>query len=214
MYLVVLAVLVVLLMAPAGAQSNNDQAKALGVLERTKTTGATYVVYTIDHVSIDGVAPFDSWGAEFHSGDLHRIDNMKHRIVANCRERTGHHLNLDTGEVRSGSSVAAAACGVNSNRKLLSAEWLGVVQTRFGPADRVRVSDEINIRTYEISANGALLNAKYETNDQNRKVQIWQETVAVADKLPAGDLFSPESLAESFVPEQYKKLPARSDHSR
>lgn len=191
------------------AQANpSSQERALEILKQTKTTTATYVVYTKDYVSIDGKKPFQSWSAEFHSGDLHRVETMKHRLVANCRERTGFFVNLETGELRDGPSVANAACGVNSNNKLVSAEWLGTVSTPFGEADRIQLSDEVHIRAYDVlKRNGALLRATYAAADDDQRIQVWQETLAVTDTLPSLDIFDPESLSESFVPEEYKKLP-------
>ena len=189
--------------AVAGAAADN-QTRAIDVLERTRTTQATYVVYTKDYVTIPGEEPFEGWSAEFHSGDLHRVDSSAARLIANCRERTGWGIQLKTGERFEGSRVANAACGINSNFELASAEWLGVIETPFGVADRVRVTDEHNVRTYDVLKNGAILRAVYAAKDGSQNVQVRQETLAVSDEVANLRVFDPATLDQSFVPDKYK----------
>ena len=184
--------------------ASDNQAKAMSVVERTKTTDATYAVYTRDFVSIAGKEPYEAWGAEFHSGDQHRVDNMVARVVANCRNRTGVMVILATGERTEGAKVANAACGINSNFPLQGAAWIGEIETPFGKAERIRMTDEHNIRTYDILSNGALLRAVYAENTPSQHIQVRQETLAVSNRLPDGDIFSAESLSNSVVADRYK----------
>lgn len=99
------------------------------------------------------------------------------------------------------------ACGINTNRQFLAAESLGRVKGRFGAADRVRLADEENIRTYDISDDGLILRTTYELNNSDRALVLDVETVALVQSLPSQNMFDEASLGMSFVPEKFKSTP-------
>jgi len=189
--------------APAG-----DPARVLEVLERTKLTRATYSLFGWTSVSEPGEAPRAEWAAEFHSGDLHRVETPGTRVVADCRAGTGFALSVESGEVIEGPGVANAACGINTNRVFHAAEYVGRVQTEFGPADRVRLTDDEMIRDYDVSPDGVLLGSTFRAGDEEETQILLSETVDLLRDAPDPDMFDPESLDRSFVPEAYRQAPS------
>ncbi|HEX4097491.1 MAG TPA: hypothetical protein VHX64_12230, partial [Caulobacteraceae bacterium] len=108
------------------------------VVDRTKSTRATYAIYTWIRISRPGQPPHEEWSAEFNSGALHRVETPRDRVVANCEARTGSALSLVTGKVRTGPEVAEAACGIDTNFQVDAADWLGRQPSPLGPLDAIR----------------------------------------------------------------------------
>lgn len=192
----------------AQAPAVGDQSRVLEVLERTKLTRATYSLFQWTIVNAPGEEPRAEWAAEFHSGDLHRVETPATRVVANCRAGTGIALSVDSGEVVEGPSVANVACGINTNRVFHAAEYRGSVQTAFGPADRVRLTDDELIREYDVSPDGVLLRAAFLANDPGEPQILLSETVDLRREVPDPDMFDRESLDRSYVPEAYRQPPS------
>lgn len=190
---------------PASAQNDND--RVLAVLERTKTTQATYANYIWNRVARLGEETVEEWSAEFHSGDLHRVETPRNRMIADCRALTGVAIDLETGERIEDAAVARVACGINTNRIFRSALWEREVETRFGRADRVQVVDDEFVRTYDVSSDGILLATTFAENQPDGEIVLAAVTVAVERRLPAADMFDEESLSRSYVPEQYRHAP-------
>ncbi|MDQ4086841.1 MAG: hypothetical protein M3177_02320 [Pseudomonadota bacterium] len=190
--------------APPPVQQN----QVLEVLERTKLTRTSYSLFVWIRTTPLHGAP-DGWAAEFHSGDLHRVETPTTRVVADCRANTGIAVALDTGETVEGPSVASVACGINTNRIFSAAEYRGTVQTRFGPADRVRLVDDEMIREYDVSADGVLLATRFFANRGGEPEILNAETVALLREPPEPGMFDRESLARSYVPEEYRQPPRR-----
>lgn len=178
--------------------------KALEVLERTKTTNATYALYLRNTLTGEAPRPGEEWSAEFHSGTLHRVETPRDRVVADCAAGTGHALSLVSGEMVEGYAVARAACGISTNATIIEAQWKGKVQTPFGEADRVRIVDEDNVREYDVSGEGILLRSTYAANVPGEPLILLVQPVAVLSKLPDADMFDRESLARSYVAETYR----------
>jgi hypothetical protein len=190
--------------AACSAESTKLDAKAQAVIERSQQTSATYSLFAWNDVP-DGGEIKDGWSAEFHSGNLHRVEAPHVRIVADCKEMVGTRLLVATGEKLTDPSVAKAACGINANFEIQSAEWLGHHKTEFGMADRVRITDEDTIRTYEVLDNGALATSVYQRRDGQPLVNNW--SVVVRDSVP-DDIFSEASLEQSAVPAEFQSAPA------
>lgn len=180
--------------------------KVKAVVDRSKTTRTTYAMYSWNEATLKG-QPVQEWGAEFHSGDKHRVETPRDRVIADCRAQTGVALSLATGKTVEGPFVAKAACGVNTNKAFTAIEWQGLVQTPFGAADRIRLSDKDDIRTYDISPTGVILRSTYVQNSPEQPLGLSSEAVAVLSELPAPDMFDKASLARSYVPERFKTAP-------
>jgi hypothetical protein len=192
--------------APA---DQGERAKVEAIIARSKLTRATYAVYFWDRIPHPD-QPVEEWSAEFNSGSLHRVETSRDRVIADCAVHKGMHLSLSDGNIVSGPQVAAEACGINTNREFLAEESLGRIKTHFGGADRVRVTDSENIRTYDISDEGIILHTVYETNDARHLKVLDIEAVEVSRSLPSPDMFDEASLKASFVPEAFKVAPKAS----
>ena len=197
-------VLAVVVAGPACSQGLIDDA-AQAAIDRSRETHATYSVFTWNRVSFPDANPFEEWSAEFHDGDLHRVETPRDRLIANCASQTGTHYNAVTGERVSGPSIARAACGVQANSRILSATFDGRKAGPFGVVEKITIRDPENVRTYEIMADGALVGATIELEDGT--VLLDARAVAVETTVPR-DIFSEESLERSAVPERYRKPPA------
>jgi hypothetical protein len=145
------------------------------------------------------------WAAEFNRGDLHRVENSINRIVADCVKMTGAAFDLATGNVDRGAWAAKAACGIQSLKAPLRTKWMGRVETPFGTADRVLITDDVSDRTYDVLENGVLVASTYHRISDD--LLVLNKASAVSNTLPAGDIFSEASLQESIVPDQYKVEP-------
>ena len=135
-------------------------------------------------------------------------------MVADCEVGTGVARVVATGEITSGPGVANVACGINTNRKVKSASWMGIVPTAFGDADKVRFVDDELIRTYLVGKNGVILDTVFAKNAPGEPVELRVEPVGLTSVLPAGDLFSEASLSASYVPEDFKRRPRSSRANR
>ena len=180
--------------------------KVKEVVDRTKTTQTTYTVYTWNELSRDGTQ-VQEWAAEFHSGDKHRVETPRDRLIADCRAQTGSGLTPATGETLEGLAVARAACGINTNKAFLAIEWQGEVKTPFGMADRVRLVDKDDIRTYDVSPSGVIVRATYARNSPDAPVELMSEAVSILSELPSPDMFDKASLTKSYVPDRFRAAP-------
>ncbi len=180
---------------------------ALQVLQKTKTPTTEYALYIWNRVTLPKQPPVEEWSAEFHSGDLHRVETPRDRVVANCRLLTGASLNLVTGAVSEGAQVANAACGINTNGSNVTFEWLGPVHSMFGRAERIRLTDPSYIRVYDVSDAGVLLRTTYSENREGGSFLLTASAVGVEKVLPSMDMFDRSSLVKSYVPDRYKRQP-------
>lgn len=180
--------------------------KVKAVIDRSKATQATYAVYNWNELPRDGQL-IQEWGAEFHSGDKHRVETPRDRVIADCKTQTGAALSLVTGKTVEGPSVARAACGVNTNKAFTATEWKGLVKTPFGTADRVVLTDKDDIRTYDISPSGVIVRSTYVQNSPQAPLGLSSEAVSVLAELPAPDMFDKASLTRSYVPDRFKAAP-------
>ena len=89
-------------------------AKVGEIIARSKLTREMYAVYFWNRIERPGQQPEEEWSAEFNSGDLHRVETPRDRIVADCAASTGTYLSLSTGKVITGPQVAGVACGIRA----------------------------------------------------------------------------------------------------
>lgn len=189
-----------ILLACSSAIAGDDNAAALAVLERTKTTRATYTIHIWNRVTNPGKPAFEEASVEFHKGDLHRIETPRDRVVADCRAKTGAHLSVETGEITEGPEIAAFACGINTNFPILSIEILPNAETKFGVAQRVRVADKQNIREYSILENGALAKTTYTENRIAGQVLVVAEATLIENSVSEHVMFDKASLGRRYLP--------------
>lgn len=182
-------------------------ARVEAVIARSASTRSTYAAYYWNRIQHPGQQVVEEWSAEFNSDNLHRVETPRDRVVADCAAGTGTYLSLVTGEVITGPQVASTACGINRNRRFLAMESLGRVRTRFGDADRVRLTDADDVRTYDVSDDGIILGTVYQANAPGRRIELVVRTVELSRSLPAAGMFDQPSLKVSFVPERFKLAP-------
>lgn len=177
--------------------------QATKLLELTRTTKATYSLYSWNKVTPRDGPATEAFSAEFHQGNLHRVETLVARIVADCAKMTGTALFIKSGEMVRGEQVAKAACGVNTATPVVASKVVGAVKTNFGPATRVAVKDAQNLRYYDISEDGILIAGAYATlSDEPEVINV---PVAVERKLPEEDIFSEASLARIVTPAAFRK---------
>lgn len=193
--------------ATAAPAAGDEAARALAVLERTKTTRATYALYLWAWMEDADGGLRDEWAAEFHSGARHRVETPDVRIVADCDAQTGTALVVASGERITGRQVSQVACGINTVQPILEAAALGSLASRFGAVDRLRIVDADAERFYAVDRDGILVGA--EIYRLRGRGCLQNEPLAVERTLPDGDLFSEESLERSFVAERYRRAPER-----
>jgi hypothetical protein len=193
--------------ADKATKATESTLKALAILDRTKKVTTTYSVYLWNRITQPGAEPVEEWSAEFHSGDLHRVETPRDRIVADCRAGTGILFSVPNDAFARGPHVANAACGINMNSTILKVEWVGTVKTRFGEAQRIRVVDRDFVRQYDVSREGVLLGSTYTENRPDGRMVIQTEAVGYEAALRDAATFDPASLDKSFVPEDYRRAP-------
>ena len=179
--------------------------KVTEIVEQTRTTSATYSLYSWNTViSPDGKSK-GAFSAEFHKGALHRVETEVARIVADCSMMTGSALFLGSGEIVRGEEVAKAACGINTATPIIGSKLVGTVETKFGPATRVAIKDAQNLRLYDVSTDGILVNAAYATLDD--RPEVLNAPIGVKRKLPEVDIFSEQSLSRIVTPAAFRTRP-------
>ena len=188
--------------------SKNDADRALSILARTKTTRATYSLYSWNRITPPDRPSTEEWSAEFNDGPLHRVETPRDRLVANCVEKSGTAYHVATTQTFSGPGVAGAACGIDTNTPIISIRYIGHVVDRAGRAERVEVTDAQRIRTYDVTRDGILIRTIYALNTPEKPVVLDVETAALVRALPRQSIFDADSLSESVVPGAYKKPPA------
>lgn len=195
------AILVALCVVCSNPTGIDPQATKL--LDLSRTTQATYSLYSWNRVTGPNAVATETFSAEFHRGNLHRGEANNARIIADCAKMTGTILFVESGEMVRGEEVAKVACGVATVNPVLASRVIGPVSTKFGPATRVVVRDEQNLRYYDISADGILVNGAYATLAD--APEVINQAVAVERKLPEEDIFSEESLARVVTPAAFSK---------
>jgi hypothetical protein len=198
-----IAALVAVACAGCSEAAPKLDSRAQAMVERSQKTSATYSLMAWNDVPEGGEIQ-DGWSAEFHRGRLHRVETPRDRIIADCDTMTGTWYSLKTGERITGSQVAKAACGINTNYPFRSTEWLGRTKTPYGEADRVRLTDDHSIRVYEVLDNGALATSLFEYPDG--KPMVDNRATEVLSSAP-DDIFTEASLDRGVAAEIFQPLP-------
>lgn len=192
----------------AGACQAQLPPKVAAVIDRTKTTRASYAVYVWYRITRTGQPPVQEWSAEFNSGRLHRVETPHDRVIADCDAMTGSRLMLVTGKVTTGPEIAATACGIDSNYPVDSAEWLGASDSGLGPADVIRITGGPYIRTYTVNSDGVIVRSSFQSNTPEHPYVLQTVSTELSPTLPDADMFTGDSLSRSFVPDRYKTGPS------
>ena len=159
-------------------------------------------------MATDGT-PHEEWSAEFHSGDYHRVETPLTRIVANCRNGTGHAIDVATGLSRRDDPAAAAACGVSSHRLPALENSIEARSTPFGPMAIIRFNDGETDARFGVLNNGAIATAEIIPGASATAQCLQTAATAVLDTLPAPDIFTEQSLTASVVPDDYRVAPTQ-----
>lgn len=190
------------------SSSSDDPERAARIIAGTKTTSATYARYAWNKITPPGRPPTETWAAEFNEGPLHRVETPAARLVANCVEQSGTAYSVTSEKTFSGAAVAGTACGIDSNRPVISVRYIGPVVDRLGRADRVEVTDPERIRTYDVTSDGIIIRTVIALNTPEKPVVLDEETEALMRTLPGQSIFDAASLRVSVVPDAFKKPPA------
>jgi hypothetical protein len=173
--------------------------KAQVVIQRTQSSSATYTIYWRNYGTYGGTKTDYAWGATFRQGPLLRYENRDKRVIADCAAGTATRFydSIGRNEYASGPKIAKTYCGVDSALGLLSAEYLGQEQSRFGLVDKIRVADRDGTHVYLVTSEGIIVGIA--SNYQRSKYTIIAEPMSFDPGLPNGDLFSRKSLTSSKV---------------
>jgi hypothetical protein len=181
--------------------------RAQEVFDRTKAIRATYAIYDWNWRRGDDGRASLHWSAEFHRGSSHRMETPDLRAVAHCLTREATLFEIRSGSTHSHAWIANAICGIRSDRIIHRLDWVGRKESRFGPLDTIRVTDLLNERFYSVDPAGIIVATEYFSRDAGLKGCVQTEPMAIEKDLPAGDIFSVESLERSVVPEKYRSGP-------
>lgn len=192
------------LCTPNAAKSEVESVVA-EIIGRTRQMQGTYSVYMWNEVTPMDKAPFAEWSAEFHSGNLHRVENPNIRIIANCKTMSGTFIELQTQKRIEGPQVAKMACGINANPKIRSARKIGAKRTAFGKVTVIELTDASERRTYDVTDDGILLGSTIGELGRGGHVWVVNKAIHVSRDIPASDIFSVESLEHSFVAQQFRQ---------
>lgn len=182
-------------------------ARVQAVIDRSKRTQQTYALYDWEKVSRPGQPVAEHWSAEFNQGPQHRVETPEVRAVANCETGAGSSLLVALGRTESSPDMARTACGISTRAPFTDETWLGEVETPFGKADRIQLTDAQLIRTYDVTRDGVIVRTVFQALGPGRPEVLSSHAVAVLPEVPAGNLFDDASLQKSFVPEAYKVAP-------
>ena len=182
--------------------------KVKEVVDRTKVSPAIYSNYGITTVVLDDGTTKTDWGAEFNDGiHRHRVEVSLARLVADCQAMTGSMISLVRNESHSGPSVAQAACGIDTSSNITDSAYLGVMQTPWGRADRVRLTVGEVARVYDVNKDGVIVSEAWYKGASDAKVILKNTVIAVLPTVPSHDMYDEASLQKSFTPDQYKAAP-------
>ncbi|HEY3812902.1 MAG TPA: hypothetical protein VGL66_06725 [Caulobacteraceae bacterium] len=182
--------------------------KVKEVVDRTHTTRTSYSVYYSNWTLNNEGVGADHWTAEFHDGVHHRVETADLRLVADCQALTGSGLSVGGGpSPLTGAAAARAACGIDANIPVTDFAYLGVVDTPWGSADRVRLTNDAISRIYDINKDGVIVGERWYKNAPGHATVLKQTIFALTSSVSSPDMFEEASLNKSFTPDQYKTTP-------
>ena len=191
------------LSVPQAAPNEAQAALVQQLIERTKTTQASYALVSRNETRRDD-ATIHEFAAEFNQGDLHRVETPRDRIVTNCRTGWNAHLNIATGTVTHDDATAGMACGIYTGDGVVNAEITGTKTSQFGLLQELKIKTVTGLtRIYGIAPNGAIVSE--EIVDPAGKPRLLTTAMSLSHRLPQTDIFSEASLAKSAVPDEVIK---------
>ena len=129
--------------------------------------------------------------------------------MADCQAVTGSGFSVNGGPPPlTGVTAARAACGIDANIPIADFADLGVVDTAWGRADRIRLTNDAISRIYDINKDGVIVGEHWYKNAPGHATVLKQTIFAVTPSVPSPDMFDDASLQKSFTPDQYKVAPA------
>jgi len=190
-----------------GAAPQADDDSGWSIIQRTKQTKATYSSYQWAVMRGDEGETLDSWTAEFHSGDWHRMEIPQGRIVANCKTHEGWFYDVDTGRTEPSDEIWLTACGIDTSEPIIATDRLAPIAGKDGPLDLVRIKTAVWIRYYAVDRNGVIVRMNRVAANGSPAPCVQNRAIAILNSVPSPDMFSRASLTMSFVPERYRQPP-------
>ena len=178
--------------------------KVKEIVERTKSTRATYSIYVHNWLKLEDGTEVDEWSAEFNDGVHHRIENPHLRVVSDCQAMAGVFVLPELNERKTGAQVAQESCGIATGVIYTDATYLGVVHTTWGGADRIQLVEKDNVRVYDVTKDGVIVGETWRRNGGDKALTLKQTVLAVVPSVPSHDMFDEASLQTSFTPDQFK----------
>jgi hypothetical protein len=186
--------------------------KVWEVVQRTKTTRATYTTYVWNWIKGEDGSPPNPWRARFHDGDRARLEGWEHRSIADCGSGRGVAISNDPKGRHAGASVGRYTCGIDTTERFKSAAYLGLVDTPWGRADRIRLVVGQTARVYDVDKEGIVVGetwydtSPYATRPADRVI-LHQTIFAVLHTVPSHDMFEERSLRKAYTPAQFQAPP-------
>jgi len=197
------SVLAILVGTVAASPSTLDP-KVGKVMALTRNTRATFSLFAWNIITPKGGEQYGQWSAEFHSGNLHRVESGDDRIVADCAKMTASYFDPRKGQIIDDNKAARVACGMADLKPIVRGAYLGRAKGRFGAVERIRIEDGDTIRTYSVDRRGAIVAQTILSPTNDHRLTL--EAREVRGWVPQG-IFSRESLDHSAVPEKFKSPP-------
>jgi hypothetical protein len=199
-----LLLITLLAVSAASAATSAIDAEAAQLIKLTKQTKTTYSAFNWNVITPPDGDLIEEWGAEFHSGSLHRVETPNVRVIADCATMTGTYLDLASGKIDSGTQYAKIACGIADHLGITSAKLLPSANGRFGWVKRLVVEDGRTVRTYSVDAQGIIVEEQIASPDGH--VSLVMHVVTVKKVVPTG-IFTVASLQRSAVSARFKLRP-------
>lgn len=190
-----------------GAAPQGDDDSGWSIIQRTKTTNATFSSYQWATIRDEQGKNLDGWTADFRSGDWERLEVAQVRVVANCRTHEGYYYDVASGETKTSDDIWLTACGIDTSEPIIATDRLPSIQGSDGPLDLVRIKTAVWIRYYAIDRNGVIVRMSRVAANGASMPCVQNNAVAILKTLPSKDMFSRESLTQSFTPERYRQPP-------
>jgi hypothetical protein len=189
--------------------SGNIDPVANTVVERTRQTQSTYAVYLWGSALDKDGNTEEHWSAEFHSGDWHRMDSPKIRVIANCRTHVGYFHDVATGQTTDAPNAYRGSCGIYDAPDVSEIIKLDSISSDNRQLDQIKITDAKFIRQYAIDSDGVIVGSDWTAKDGSAAPCVKTRAIAVIPILPEKDIFSEVSLARSVVPVQYQSMPKK-----
>jgi hypothetical protein len=195
------------LLLAGAAQAYEVDPRVQAVIDRSKAARQTYALYVWGRTTHPGAPPVEQWSAELNQGAFHRVETPQVRVVANCETGAGVVFMIATATREASPDTGKTACGISTRAALLDGAWLGEVDTPFGKADRIQLTDAELVRTYDVTKAGVIVRTEFHARGPGEPEVVSSHAVAVLPEIPAGAVFDDALLEQSFVPAAYKAAP-------